>query len=136
MLLPLILKFLAISEVATIAQAWHDVTMFIKAGVDGRAPERHIVVAAENLLHIVHTLLGRNGTAKMHGCWYSIGDESMVAQFKTATRGEHGIGNDEDFVCQVGRCDVFNFHVNGLTLLIPIIAVCRHKAIVCMVKHL
>ena len=108
--------------------------MLVQDGVDGSAPQRDVVKGLEQLHQVVDARLCGNDATQMELFWYAFAAQGLVSQFETAARGQHGVGDDEGLVSQVGGGQVFHLDAHTLMLLIEIIAVGRHEGVARMVE--
>ena len=93
--------------------------MLVYGGVDGCNPYCSIV--RHDTAYIVHGLLAGYYAGYMDMFRIAFGQQRFVCQFHGATCGQHGIGYDEDFVCDVRRCYVFDVDVEiQAVLILPI----------------
>ena len=108
--------------------------MLVQEGVDGSAPQRDVVKGLEQLHQVVDARLCGNDATQMELFWYAFAAQGLVSQFETAARGQHGVGDDEGLVGEVGGGQVFHFNAYVLVFLVEIIAVGRHEGVACMVE--
>lgn len=112
------LNLIAERQISRIAQAGHDVRMFVHIGVDGGTPKslhlRGRVSPGRStpcLLAMTQAIcnLGRN----------AFGKESLPCKFHAFARGKHGVYQQQGFLRQVRSGDVFDVYIYRAALFCP-----------------
>ena len=128
------LQFLAVAEVAAVAEAGNDVFVLVHAGVDGGAPDGGLVLGQGFLDHV-----------DAFGSGYDAGDvdvsgracfgQGLVGGGHASAGGKHGVGNDERLALDARRGHVFGMHAHLGVLAVGVHAVGRNEGAVGMVEH-
>ena len=128
------LQFLAVAQVAAVAETGHDVFVGVHAGVDGGAPEGGVL--GHGLAHHVDALLGAYHAGDMQGGGSARLGQGLIAGGHGATRGQHGVGDDERLAPDAGRSHVLGVYAHLGMLAVGVHAEGGDEGVVGMVEHM
>ena len=88
------LKFVSVTQVAGVAEAWYDVFVLVQSLVDGSAPDGGLVVR-EGLLDVLDALWGSQDASHVDVLRVALGENRLQAHLHADAGGKHRVG-DED----------------------------------------
>lgn len=104
------LFFFAVGKIARIAQSRNNVRMFVEFGIDGCAPDCCLVFR-KYILYMIDSLLAGDNRSNMNFSRVSFRQHCLVTKFHTPPSCQHRIGDNQRFVINAGRSDIFYVYI-------------------------
>lgn len=104
------LFFFTVGKIARIAQSRNNVRMFVEFGIDGSAPDCRLVFR-KYILYMIDSLLAGDNRSNMNFGRVSFRQHCLVTKFHTPSCCQHRVGDNQRFVINAGRSDIFYVYI-------------------------
>lgn len=104
------LFFFAVGKIACIAQSRNNVRMFVDFRIDGSAPDCRLVFR-KYILYMIDSLLAGDNRSNMNFGRVAFGQHCLVTKFHTPSCCQHRVGDNQRFVINAGRSDIFYVYI-------------------------
>ena len=104
------LFFFSVGKIACVAQPRNDIGVFIDFGVDSSTPDRCLIFG-EYIYNMIDSLLAGDDGSNVDFGRVTFGQHCLIAQFHTAACCQHRVGDDQRFVVNTGRSDIFYMYI-------------------------
>ena len=113
------LQFLSVAEVASVAEAGHDVAVAVDDRVAGGGP--YFAVVAKIFLYGLHALTAADDGRKKDFVWLAVAEQAVDGGNDACACCEHRVHEQESLAIDVGARHVFGFYLKTAVVLVTAI---------------
>lgn len=128
------LKFVSVTQVAGVAEAWHDVLVLVQSLVDGSAPDGGLVVR-EGLLDVLDAFRGSQDASHVDVLRVALGEDRLQTHLHADAGGKHRVGDDERLAVNLRCGKIFDVDTHLGVALVGIFTISTHKGVARVIEN-